>query len=188
MKDKLLSILSIYEHLLDLYNIKTPPIFKDKKDYAITLCAQSYQESGWDPHALSKTGCKGFAQFEEKTFNFVLIKLLKVKDVKEWNIWSLSDQIVAQGVYMNYLIKEVLSFRIEKNLNLSSKEILELSLMSYNGGLYIILKALEFGEINHLTLEKARIKNYPSKEKIKEILDYPKSILSIKERFSKMVK
>ncbi len=188
MKDKLLSILSMYEDLLDIYSIKTPPIFKDRKDYALLLTAQSYQESGWDHAAVSKTGCKGFSQFEQKTFYFVLEKLLKVKDIKEWNIWSMSDNMVAQSVYMNYLIEKVLSYRNEKNLNLSSKEILELSLMSYNGGLYIILKALEFGKVDQITLEKARIKNYPSKEKIKEILDYSKSILSLKERFLKMVK
>ncbi len=157
--------------------LQIPAIFKDRADYIYFLMAQSYQESGWDETSVSKTGCKGFAQFELSTWRFVWKKLLKHQDIP--SIWDIRAQIIAQHTYMKYLINAV----SRKEPMLPRNEVLASSLMAYNGGLGVIEWCLEYhGVVSVIALRDYRNthkSSYPDENKIFEILNYPVSIFNI---------
>lgn len=184
-KTKLKNVKRLYEE--NISNI--PIVFKTKEDYVSFLMAQTYQESGWDESAISKTGCKGLAQFENTTWKFVWTKLLKTKDLPD--IWDLSSQIKAQDTYMKFLIKSLKN----KEPMLPRKELIAYSLMAYNGGLSLVEWCIEYhGIVSVIALRDYRYSkkcSYPSENKIMEILNYPISIFhiwkSIKEYEDKLL-
>ncbi len=172
-KKRVKSVKTLYEKEV----LEVPAIFKTRDDYILFLMAQAWQESGWDEKALSKTGCKGWAQFELSTWRFVWKSILKAKDIP--SIWDVRAQMIAQHTYMKYLIRALLN----KEPMLPRKELLASSLMAYNGGLEVISWCLEYhGAVSVIALRdyKATKKsNYPNENKIFEILNYPISIFHI---------
>jgi hypothetical protein len=172
-KTTLKSVKNLYKEEV----LQIPAIFKNKDDYVAFLMAQSYQESGWNEESVSKTGCKGFAQFELSTWKFVWKKLLKHEEIP--SIWDIKAQIIAQHTYMKYLINAV----SKKEPMLPRQEILASSLMAYNGGLSVVEWCLEYhGVVSVIALRDYRNSHkstYPDENKIFEILNYPISIFNI---------
>ena len=69
------------------------------------LAAQIYQESGWNPRAVSPAGAQGIAQFKPDTW----AKFGKVDANRNGtvSVWDIEDSLVAQAVYMCVLAHEV---------------------------------------------------------------------------------
>jgi cell wall-associated NlpC family hydrolase len=98
----------------------------------VLLAAQGYQESGFNPNAISDTGAEGIAQFEPSTW-----PLWSANDDGTGNVspFNPNDAIMAQGRYMCALATDAAN----SHLATGSTTVVELALAGYNAGWYTVV-------------------------------------------------